>query len=274
MTPGRAAQGPQLRAQSLTLGYREAAVVDRLDLDVPDGQVTAIVGPNGCGKSTLLRGFARLLPARSGAVLLDGRAIAELPTKAVARQIGLLPQSPVAPEGLCVAELVAHGRHPHQGLLRRHSAEDDAVVAEAMRLTDTIDLADRLVDELSGGQRQRVWVALALAQRPEILLLDEPTSFLDIAHQVEVLELVRRLNAERGTTVVMVLHDLAMAARYADRIIAMRDGRIISQGEPREVVTEELVHEVFDIRCRILTDPDTGTPVVLPRGLTTPGDLS
>ena len=143
-----------------------------------------------------------------------------------------------------------------------------------MRLTDTIDLADRLVDELSGGQRQRVWVALALAQRPEILLLDEPTSFLDIAHQVEVLELVRRLNAERGTTVLMVLHDLAMAARYADRIIAMRDGRIIAQAEPREVVTEELVHEVFDIRCRILTDPDTGTPVVLPRGLTTPGDLS
>lgn len=264
MTPGRAAQGPQLRAQSLTLGYREAAVVDRLDLDVPDGQVTAIVGPNGCGKSTLLRGFARLLPARSGAVLLDGRAIADLPTKAVARQIGLLPQSPVAPEGQCVAELVAHGRHPHQGLLRRHSAEDDAVVAEAMRLTDTIDLADRLVDELSGGQRQRVWVALALAQRPEILLLDEPTSFLDIAHQIDVLELVRDLNAREGTTVVMVLHDLAMAARYADHLVAMSEGAIVAEGAPADIVTPETIESVFGIAASVVPDPTTGDPVVIP----------
>ena len=258
--------GPaRLRTEGLALGYRDRTVIDGLDLTVPDGAVTAIVGPNGCGKSTLLRGMARLLPARAGTVLLDGRSLASIPTKAVARQIGLLPQAPITPEGLTVSELISHGRHPHQGLLRRMSREDDAVVAEVMELTNTTALAERVVEELSGGQRQRVWIALALAQQPEILLLDEPTSFLDIAHQIEVLDLVRTLNAGRGTTVVMVLHDLAMAARYSDHLVAMREGGVVAQGAPGEVVTESLVEEVFDVRCRILHDPDTGTPVVLPR---------
>lgn len=264
-TPFVAPVPARLRAESVSLGYRDRTVVDGLDLDVPDGEVTAIVGPNGCGKSTLLRGLARLLPTRGGRIVLDGRDLARTPTKAVARSIGLLPQGPIAPEGLTVAELIAHGRHPHQGILRRASREDDAVVAESMELTGTTGLAERVVDELSGGQRQRVWIALALAQQPDILLLDEPTSFLDIAHQIEVLDLVRSLNSARGTTVVMVLHDLAMAARYATHLVAVRDGRILAQGDPKAVVTEGLVHEVFDIRCRILTDPDTGTPVVLPR---------
>lgn len=263
--PATPTPSSRLQAEGLSLGYRDRTVVEDLDLEVLDGAVTAIVGPNGCGKSTLLRGLARLLPAQAGRVLLDGQALSSIPTKQVARQIGLLPQAPVAPEGLTVAELIAHGRHPHQGLLRRASREDDAVVAEAMELTDTLGLAERVVEELSGGQRQRVWIALALAQRPSILLLDEPTSFLDIAHQIEVLDLVRSLNAGRGTTVVMVLHDLAMAARYSDHLVAMREGRIVAQGPPLEVVTEELVREVFDVRCRILPDPDTGTPVVLPR---------
>src|SRR5699024_6506394 len=256
---------PRLRAEGLALGYRDRTVVEGLDLSVPDGAVTAIVGPNGCGKSTLLRGMPRLLPAKAGSVLLDGRSLASIPTKAVARQIGLLPQAPMTPEGLTVAELISHGRHPHQGLLRRMSREDDAVVAEVMELTNTTTLAERVVEELSGGQRQRVWIALALAQQPEIPLLDEPTSFLDLAHQLEVLDLVRTLNGGRGTTVVMVLHDLAMAARYSDHLVAMRDGALVAQGTPGEVVTESLVEEVFDVRCRILQDPDTGTPVVLPR---------
>ena len=271
-TPTTAAPAPtgeggpaRLRTEGLALGYRDRTVIDGLDLTVPDGAVTAIVGPNGCGKSTLLRGMARLLPARAGSVLLDGRSLASIPTKAVARQIGLLPQAPITPEGLTVSELISHGRHPHQGLLRRMSREDDAVVAEVMELTNTTALAERVVEELSGGQRQRVWIALALAQQPEILLLDEPTSFLDIAHQIEVLDLVRTLNAGRGTTVVMVLHDLAMAARYSDHLVAMREGGVVAQGAPGEVVTESLVEEVFDVRCRILHDPDTGTPVVLPR---------
>ncbi len=260
----------RLRAEAVTLGYRDRTIVEGLDLAVPDGEVTAIVGPNGCGKSTLLRGLARLLPVKAGRVLLDGKDLAKTPTKAVAQRIGLLPQAPIAPEGLTVAELVAHGRHPHQGILRRASHEDDLVVAQALELTGTTGLAERLVDELSGGQRQRVWIALALAQQPDILLLDEPTSFLDIAHQIEVLDLVRTLNRDSGTTVVMVLHDLAMAARYATHLVAMRDGRILAEGDPRAVVTEDLVHEVFDVRCRILTDPETGTPVVLPRATQEP----
>ena len=263
--PFASTEPARLRAKAVSLGYRDRLIVGGLDLDVPNSEVTAIVGPNGCGKSTLLRGLARLLPAKAGRVVLDGKDLAKTPTKAVAQSIGLLPQAPIAPEGLTVAELVAHGRHPHRGLLRRASREDDAVVAEALELTGTIGLAERMVDELSGGQRQRVWIALALAQQPDILLLDEPTSFLDIAHQIEVLDLVRTLNRDRRTTVVMVLHDLAMAARYATHLVAMREGRIVAEGDPRVVVTEDLVHEVFDVRCRILTDPETGTPVVLPR---------
>lgn len=256
----------RLAAESLTLAYGERLVVDALDLAVPPGAVTAIVGANGCGKSTLLRALARLLPVRSGRVVLDGADIRSRPSKEVARTLGLLPQSPVAPEGIAVADLVGRGRHPHQRALARWSAKDYAVVADALAATGTADLADRAVDELSGGQRQRVWIAMALAQETDILLLDEPTTFLDVAHQVEVLDLLRDLNHDRGTTIVMVLHDMNMAARYADHLVALSGGRIVAAGEPAAVLTSEMIREVFDLDCRVIEDPVSGTPLVLPRG--------
>jgi iron complex transport system ATP-binding protein len=256
----------ELRASDLTLAYDRRVVVEGLELEVPQGRVTAIVGPNGCGKSTVLRGLSRLLRPTAGQVLLDGRDIHDLPTKQVARRLGLLPQSPVVPDGITVAELVGRGRHPHHGLLRQWTREDDEVVAHALEQTATTDLAARPVDELSGGQRQRVWIAMVLAQRTDLLLLDEPTSFLDIAHQVEVLDLVRDLCDQRGTTVVMVLHDLAMAARYADHLIAMRQGRIVAQGEPQDVVTAETVCDVFGISCRVRWEEASGDLTVIPLG--------
>lgn len=257
---------PRLSAAGLSLGYAERAVVRDLDLVVPDGQVTVIVGANGCGKSTLLRGLARLLRPAAGAVLLDGRSIHERPSREVARTLGLLPQNPVAPEGLTVVDLVGRGRHPHHGPLRRWSGADDAAVVRALELTDTIDLAHRPVDELSGGQRQRVWIAMALAQETDLLLLDEPTTYLDVAHQVEVLDLLVDLNLTRGATVVMVLHDLNLAGRYADHLVALRDGRVVAAGAPSEVVTPTLVREVFGLECRVIDDPVSGTPLVVPRG--------
>lgn len=262
------APGGRLRTEQVTLGYGDRAVVRDLTTTVPDGRVSVIVGANACGKSTLLRGMARLLKPSSGSVLLDGQAIASLPSRQVARTLGLLPQNPVTPEGVSVVDLVGRGRHPHQGALRRWSADDEAAVAEALRLTDTLDLAERLVDELSGGQRQRVWIAMALAQQTELLLLDEPTTYLDVAHQVEVLDLLAELNEVRGTTIVMVLHDLNLAARYADHLVAMRDGRIVAAGTPAEVITEECVSQVFGMGCRVVDDPVTGTPMVVPLGRT------
>ncbi|MGJ4844217.1 ABC transporter ATP-binding protein [Leifsonia sp. Le1] len=255
-----------LAARELTLSYDGRVVVDGLDLEVPPGTVTAIVGPNACGKSTLLRGLSRLLAPASGAVLLDGTDIHSLPTKQVATMLGLLPQTPTAPDGITVADLVGRGRYPHQGWFRRWTAEDDEAVASAMVSTGVADLATRAIDELSGGQRQRVWIAMALAQQTDILLLDEPTTFLDISHQIEVLDLLLDLNAERGTTVVMVLHDLNLAARYADHLIAMRAGAIVAAGTPAEVVTAELVREVFGVDSVIAPDPVTGTPLVVPLG--------
>jgi iron complex transport system ATP-binding protein len=256
----------RLVAEDLTLAYDGRPVVDGLSLAIPDNAVTVIVGANGCGKSTLLRGMARLLAPASGAVLLDGRAIHRLPTKQVARTLGLLPQNPVAPEGVTVVDLVGRGRHPHQGPFRRWSHADDAAVAEALRLTDTLSLADRLVDELSGGQRQRVWIAMALAQGTDLLLLDEPTTYLDVAHQVEMLDLLAELNHTRRTTVVMVLHDLNLSARYADHLVALRDGRVVASGSPHDVVTEEVVREVFGLENRVITDPVSRTPLVVPVG--------
>ncbi|MCE0487149.1 ABC transporter ATP-binding protein [Ornithinimicrobium sediminis] len=255
-----------LRAERLSLGYGCRTVVEDFDFAVPPGQVTAVVGPNGCGKSTVLRGLARLLRPTGGQVLLDGVDIHTRPTKQVARQVGLLPQSPLVPDGITVAELVSRGRHPHHGLLRQWTREDEEVVAEALELTGTADLAARRVDELSGGQRQRVWIAMALAQRTDLLLLDEPTSFLDIAHQVEVLDLVRDLVDARGTTVVMVLHDLAMAARYADHLVAMRHGEVVAQGTPQQVVTAETVCDVFGVTCRVRWEELTGDLTVVPLG--------
>lgn len=256
----------RLRTEQVSLGYGDRTVVREVTVEVPDGRTTVVVGANACGKSTLLRGLARLLRAESGSVLLDGEVIHRRPTKEVARVLGLLPQHPIAPDGVTVADLVARGRHPHQGLLGRPTLEDAAAVREAMELTGTAELAGRVVDELSGGQRQRVWIAMALAQGTDLLLLDEPTTYLDVAHQVEMLDLLAELNARRGTTIVMVLHDLNLAARYADHLVAMKDGAVVAEGVPGEVVTPSRVEEVFDLRCRVIDDPVSGTPLVVPIG--------
>ena len=264
--PPRPAGRHVLAADHLSLGYDERAVVHDLSLTIPAGQVTTIVGANACGKSTLLRGLARLLTPSAGAVLLDGRAIAERPTREVARVMGLLPQSPVVPEGIAVADLVGRGRYPHQGWFRQWSAADERAVAHALAATDTLDLADRSVDELSGGQRQRVWIAMALAQETDILLLDEPTTFLDVAHQIDVLDLLSDLNLQRGTTIVTVLHDLNLAARYSDHLVAMKAGRVVAEGAVAEVVSEEMVTAVFSLACRVIVDPVSATPLVVPIG--------
>ena len=255
-----------LVAEDLTLGYRERTVIEGLDLVVPTGRVSAIVGANACGKSTLLRSMSRLLSPRTGQVLLDGQQVHRMPAKELARTLGLLPQSPIAPEGITVSDLVGRGRHPHQRVLARWSAEDDAAVASALEDTDTLTLADRPVDELSGGQRQRVWIAMALAQRTDVLLLDEPTTFLDVSHQIEVLDLLTDLNRTRGTTIVMVLHDLNLAARYADHLIAMAGGRVHAAGEPHAVLTEDVVRSVFGLECQVIVDPVSGRPLMLPIG--------
>lgn len=251
-----------LSARNLTLGYRDRHVVEGLDVEIPDGRITAIVGPNACGKSTLLRGLSRLLAPVSGEVLLDGTDIQSMSTRDVARVLSLLPQTPQAPDGITVADLVGRGRYPHQGWFRRWTGEDDAIVEAAMVATGVLPLASRNVEELSGGQRQRAWIAMTLAQRADILLLDEPTTYLDITHQIEVLDLLVDVNRESGTTVVMVLHDLDLACRYADHLVAMRDGRIVAEGAPADVVTSELVLEVFDLESLVLPDPVSGTPTV------------
>ncbi|MEU2699907.1 MULTISPECIES: ABC transporter ATP-binding protein [Micromonospora] len=253
-----------LSTRDLVVGYEGRTVLDGLDLDLPADTFTVIVGPNACGKSTLLRTMARLLTPRRGAVLLDGAAIRDLPTRDVARRLGVLPQSPLVPEGITVADLVGRGRQPYQRWWRQWSAEDGRAVEEAMRLADVSALADRPVDTLSGGQRQRVWIAMTLAQDTDALLLDEPTTFLDLAHQVEVLDLLHRLRAERGRTVVAVLHDLNQAARYADHLIAMRDGAVVAAGKPREILTADLVRDVFGLDCVVVPCPVSGAPLVVP----------
>ncbi|SFE42859.1 iron complex transport system ATP-binding protein [Blastococcus tunisiensis] len=255
---------PRLRADGLSVGYGRRMVLPAMGLTVPDGQITAIVGPNGCGKSTLLRALARVLAPVSGAVLLDGEPIHQLPSRTVARQVGLLPQSNVVPEQLTVAELVARGRYPHRGPFGRWTAQDQAAAEDAMHATGVEEFRDRPVDELSGGQRQRVWVAMVLAQETPILLLDEPTTYLDLAHRLEVLRLLRSLNDVRGVTVVMVLHDLDEASRYADHIVAMREGQVVAEGPPREVVTPDLVEQIFGVPCMTIPNPVTGSPLVVP----------
>ncbi|QQM54459.1 ABC transporter ATP-binding protein [Rhodococcus pyridinivorans] len=255
-----------LIAENLELGYGNRTVVENLDLQVPPGRITCIVGANACGKSTLLRSMSRLLSPRGGHVLLDGKDVHRLPAKKLARTLGLLPQSPIAPEGIIVADLVGRGRHPHQRVLSRWSREDDAAVADALAATHTTELAERSVDELSGGQRQRVWIAMVLAQQTDLLLLDEPTTFLDVSHQVEVLDLLTDLNRDRGTTIVMVLHDLNLAARYADHLVAMADGSIYASGDPSDVLTGETVKAVFGLDSRVISDPVSGKPLVLPVG--------
>jgi iron complex transport system ATP-binding protein len=256
---------PPLVARGLTVGYPGGpAVVRQLDLEIPRGGLTSIVGANGCGKSTLLRALGRLLAPRAGSVLLDGTDITALPSREVARRLGLLPQSPVAPDGLTVEDLVARGRYPHQGLFRQWSPGDEAAVERALRTTGTEGFRDRLVDELSGGERQRVWIAMTLAQETELLLLDEPTTFLDLAHQVDVLDLLDRLVHEEGRTVVMVVHDINQACRYSDLLVAMYVGRIHAAGAPSEIVDATFVREVFGLETEVVDDPLTGTPLCLP----------
>lgn len=254
----------RLRAVDVTLGYNDHTVVAGLDIDIPDGEITAIIGPNACGKSTLLKALARLLKPASGQVILDGEQIHRLATKEVARRLGLLPQTPIAPEGILVVDLVARGRTPHQKLFQQWSESDERAVRAALDATGTTELADRAVDELSGGQRQRVWIAMALAQETELLLLDEPTTFLDIAHQIDVLDLVDRLNRHQGRTVVIVLHDLNLACRYATHVVAMRDGSIVASGRPRDVIDADTVRSVFGLDAMVIDDPVTHTPLVVP----------
>lgn len=255
----------RLGARDLSLGYGATPIVEGLTVDVAPGAVTAIVGPNACGKSTSLRGLARLMSPVAGQVILDGSDISRLRTKDVAKRLGLLPQSSIAPEGITVADLVTRGRFPHQTMLRQFSRTDQQAVADAMAATGVTAIAGRPVDQLSGGQRQRVWIAMVLAQQTPLILLDEPTTFLDIAHQIELLDLFADLNAEQGCTIVAVLHDLNHACRFADQIIAMKAGAIVAQGNPADVITATLVEEVYGLECQVIDDPETGTPLVIPR---------
>ncbi|MFT4128171.1 MAG: ABC transporter ATP-binding protein [Gordonia sp. (in: high G+C Gram-positive bacteria)] len=256
----------RLCARDLVVGYDERIIIDGLDIDVPDASITTIIGPNGCGKSTLLRCLARLLPATAGTVFLDGSDITTVKPRRVAQTLGILPQNPVAPEGLTVADLVARGRHPYQKWYQQASAEDERAVAEALELTATTDLADRTLDALSGGQRQRVWIALALAQGTDLLLLDEPTTYLDLAHSLEVLDLIHHLKTDLGKTVMMVLHDLNLAVRYSDSLFVMRDGALVAQGAPAQIITAELLADAFGLTAQIVTDPVFGGPLIVPIG--------
>ena len=257
----------KVRTDDITLAYDDTVIIKGLSTSIPAGEITSVVGPNGCGKSTLLRSLARLMKPKDGAVYLDGDAIAKLPTREVAKRLGILPQSPEAPEGLTVRELAAQGRYPHQSWLSQWSKGDERAVEKALETTGMLEFSDRPLDTLSGGQRQRAWISMALAQETDTLLLDEPTTFLDMAHQLEVLQLLDRLNREEGRTILMVLHDLNNAARYSHHIVAISGGEIFAAGSPEEIMTGELLREVFSVEAEIVPDPRTGTPLCIPYGL-------
>ncbi len=249
-----------LKASRLTLSYRDNTIIEGLDIAIPPGRITALIGPNGCGKSTILKGLARILKPRSGAVYIDGRALAEQSSKAIARQLAILPQGPDAPEGLTVRQLVGYGRFAYQNVMGSLGADDHAAIISALTETGLLDLADLKVDALSGGQRQRAWIAMALAQDTALLLLDEPTTFLDVGHQLEVLKLLERLNVEQGRTIVMVLHDINHAARFAHHVVAVEKGKVVGQGTPVDLLTPELLARVFGVEAMVTPDHRTGKP--------------
>ncbi len=256
----------QLKVNHITAGYGEKLIIKDVELTIPSNQISVILGANACGKSTLLKTIARLLKPSSGRVTLDGKTISSIPSKQLARVLGLLPQSPIVPEGIIVADLVSRGRFPHQSFMKGLGKKDYEAVEEALDLMGINDLANRRLDELSGGQRQRVWIAMALAQQTDILLLDEPTTYLDITYQIEILDLLTDLNRKKGTTIVMVLHDINLSARYADYIFAMREGTLVSEGTPEEVITEKMIKEVYNMSSSVITDPVSGSPFILPKG--------
>lgn len=255
-----------LEAKNIQVGYNEKIVLENLSVMLPDGKISVIIGANACGKSTLLKTFARLLHPKRGEILLDGKNIHKENTKALAKVVGLLPQSPIAPEGIRVSDLVARGRFPHQGFMSSLSETDYKAIQDALEMMNIVDLADRSIEELSGGQRQRVWIAMALAQQTDILFLDEPTTFLDITYQVEILDLLKELNEIHGTTIVMVLHDINLSARYADHIIALRKGSLVAEGKPNDIINERLIKKVFDLDCTVINDPISNTPLIVPIG--------
>ncbi|WP_127580491.1 ABC transporter ATP-binding protein [Paenibacillus koleovorans] len=254
------------RGEQIVAGYENKTIIHGVSLEIPSNQISVIIGANACGKSTLLKTLARLIKPTSGEVTLDGKSIGKIPPKQLARVVGLLPQSPIVPEGISVADLVGRGRFPHQSLLRGWSRKDTEAVAEAMHIMNITELANQNIDELSGGQRQRVWIAMALAQQTDILFLDEPTTFLDITYQVEILDLLTDLNRKHGTTIVMVLHDINLSARYADYLFALREGKLVAEGSPSEVITSGLVKDVFGLDCSVIADPVSGSPFVVPKG--------
>lgn len=255
-----------LQANNIFAGYDKKIINDDISILIPKNKISVIIGANACGKSTLLKTMARLIQPSSGNITLDGKKISEIPSKELARSLGLLPQSPIVPEGITVADLVSRGRFPYQSFLKGLGKKDYEVVEEALEIMGITDIANRCVDELSGGQRQRVWIAMALAQETDILLLDEPTTYLDITYQIEILDLLTDLNRKKGTTIVMVLHDINLSARYADYIFALRKGKLISEGSPSEIITEDLIKDVFDLDCTVISDPVSGTPFIVPQG--------
>jgi iron complex transport system ATP-binding protein len=256
----------EFRAEKLTSGYENKMILQDIELEIPSNKISVIIGANGCGKSTLLKTLSNLIKSSSGNITLDGKSISKFPPKQLARILGILPQSPIVPEGITVADLVGRGRFPHQALFSGWSKKDYEAVAEAMEIMKITEFANRDIDELSGGQRQRVWIAMALAQQTDILFLDEPTTFLDITYQIEILDLLTDLNRKYGTTIVMVLHDINLSARYADYIFALEKGKLVGEGKPAAIITSTLVKDIFGLNCTVINDPVSGTPLVVPRG--------